>query len=38
MNALQPTTAVAIVWRTEDGDNVLVMAPIVTLHDQLMRS
>ena len=32
------TTSVAVVRRAEDGDNILVMAPVIALHDQLMRS
>lgn len=31
------STAVAVVWGTEDGDHLLVMAPVVSVHDQLMR-
>lgn len=31
-------TAVAIVGSTEDGHYVLVMTPVVALHDQLMGS
>lgn len=30
------TTAVAIIWRAEDGDHILVVAPVVALHDQLV--
>lgn len=29
-------TAIAVVWRTEDGDNVSVMTPVVALHDKLV--
>ncbi len=32
------TTSVAVVGCAEDGDDILVMAPVVALHDQLMRS
>ena len=32
------TTAVAIVWGTEDGDHILIMTPIVAFHHKLMRS
>lgn len=31
------TASVAVVRRTEDGDNILVVAPVVAFHDQLMR-
>jgi hypothetical protein len=30
--------AVAVVGRTEDGDNIPVLTPVVALHNQLMRS
>jgi len=36
--SLTLTTSVTVVGCAEDGDNVLVMAPVVALHDQLMRS
>jgi len=36
--SLTLTTSVAVVGCAEDGDNILVMAPVVALHDQLMRS
>jgi len=36
--SLTSTTSVAVVGCAEDGDNILVMAPVVALHDQLMRS
>jgi len=29
-------TAIAVVGRGEDGDNISVMGPVVTLHHQLM--
>lgn len=32
------TASVAVVWRREDGDNIAVLGPIVTLHHQLMSS
>jgi hypothetical protein len=35
---LPHTTSVAVIGRAEDGDNILVMAPVIALHDQLMRS
>ena len=31
-----PTAAVAVVGGAEDGDHVLVVAPVVALHDQLV--
>lgn len=30
------STAVAVVWSTKDGHHILIMAPVVALHDQLM--
>ena len=36
--SLTLTTSVAVVGCAEDGNNILVMAPVVALHDQLMRS
>lgn len=30
--------SVAVVWCRKDGDHVLIVAPIVALHDQLMRA
>ena len=30
------STAVAVVWGREDGDDISVMGPVVTLHHQLM--
>jgi hypothetical protein len=29
--------AVAVVWRGENGDHVLIMSPLVPVHDQLVR-
>ncbi len=31
------TASVAVIWRGEYGDHVLVVAPVVALHDQLVR-
>jgi hypothetical protein len=32
------TASVAVVWRTEYGDHVLVVAPVVALHHELVRA
>lgn len=32
------TTSVAVIWSAEDGHHISVLAPIVSLHDQLMCS
>lgn len=32
------TTSVAVVWRREDRDNITILRPVVTLHNQLMSS
>lgn len=32
------TTSVAVIGRTEDGDHIPILTPIVALHDQLMCS
>ena len=32
------TAAVAVVWRGEDGNEVLVVMPAVAVYNQLMRS
>ena len=37
-NLHQLTTSVAVVRGAEDGHNILIMAPVVAFHDQLMRS
>ena len=32
------STSVAVVWRREDRDNIAILRPVVTLHNQLMSS
>lgn len=32
------TASVAVVWRGEDGDNITILGPVVTLHHQLVSS
>ena len=32
------TTAIAVVWRRENGDDLLVVMPAEPLHHELMRS
>ena len=38
IHTTEPTAAIAVVWRAEDGDHVLLVAPVVALHDQLVRA
>lgn len=33
-NSRLVATTIAVVWRTEDGDNILVMAPVVSLQER----
>lgn len=32
------TASVAVVWSREDGDNILLVTPVITVHDQLMST
>ena len=38
LEAKRPTAAVAVVGGREDGDDILVMAGVVALHDELVGS